>query len=156
MGILPMSRRVIPSAEARYRLGPAICRHPRSETPVGLTGRMPVLLLAYRHIITLLWLKSISLLFSRHKFFFSSMAIVPACGDQWIPAPRFRGDKFTPAKAGAAMTITFRSQSRGHCGGAYKAPSIIVSTCMNHSKIYKIAGSVFTVSCCAGGDKTFF
>jgi|GEM_PF-2981940 len=22
----------------------------------------------------------------------------------WIPAPRFRGDKFTPAKAGAGMT----------------------------------------------------
>ena len=23
----------------------------------------------------------------------------------WIPAPRFRGDKFTPAKAGVGMTI---------------------------------------------------
>jgi hypothetical protein len=23
----------------------------------------------------------------------------------WIPAPRFRGDKFTPAKAGAGMTV---------------------------------------------------
>ena len=24
----------------------------------------------------------------------------------WIPAPRLRGDKFTPAKAGAGMTAT--------------------------------------------------
>ncbi len=24
---------------------------------------------------------------------------------KWIPAPRFRGDKFTPAKAGAGMTM---------------------------------------------------
>jgi len=24
--------------------------------------------------------------------------------ENWIPAPRLRGDKFTPAKAGAGMT----------------------------------------------------
>jgi hypothetical protein len=27
----------------------------------------------------------------------------------WIPAPRFRGDKFTPAKAGAGMTTSRRA-----------------------------------------------
>ena len=28
----------------------------------------------------------------------------PGCRGVWIPAPRFRGDKFTPAEAGAGMT----------------------------------------------------
>jgi len=28
----------------------------------------------------------------------------PESSKAWIPAPRFRGDKFTPAKAGAGMT----------------------------------------------------
>jgi len=27
--------------------------------------------------------------------------------NHWIPAPRFRGDKFTPAEAGAGMTETY-------------------------------------------------
>jgi hypothetical protein len=31
---------------------------------------------------------------------------------EWIPAPRFRGDKFTPAKAGAGMTKTNISVNR--------------------------------------------
>jgi len=39
-----------------------------------------------------------------------SYSVVPALSrnpktQQWIPAPRFRGDKFTPAKAGAGMTV---------------------------------------------------
>jgi len=31
--------------------------------------------------------------------------------NHWIPAPRFRGDKFTPAKAGAGMTDTYTQSS---------------------------------------------
>jgi len=30
----------------------------------------------------------------------------------WIPAPRFRGDKFTPAQAGAGMTVYSVCRSR--------------------------------------------
>jgi hypothetical protein len=30
--------------------------------------------------------------------------LLPDAGQCWIPAPRFCGDKFTPAKAGAGMT----------------------------------------------------
>jgi len=31
--------------------------------------------------------------------------------NHWIPAPRFRGDKFTPAEAGAGKTETYTQSS---------------------------------------------
>jgi len=34
--------------------------------------------------------------------------------NHWIPAPRFRGDKFNPAEAGAGMTETYTQSSLIH------------------------------------------
>ena len=34
----------------------------------------------------------------------------------WIPAPHFRGDKFTPAETGAGMTVL------GYCKAVIEAP----------------------------------
>ena len=41
------------------------------------------------------------ILLSNSNFLFAK---TPGWG-KWIPAPRFRGDKFTPSKAGAGMTV---------------------------------------------------
>ena len=54
------------------------------------------------------------------------------------------------------MDSRFHGNDSGGWLATKDSPPIIRATCTNHSKIYKIVGSLFAVSHCVGRDRTFF